>query len=200
MVTITVAAFGVTIFNIFSLRLGHNQKKYTTWRQAVPFTWAPLKAYLAYNTATYRYLFIANDPLGRLMVAFLAANLPVSAVCLIILATRETSLGSNSAVLILLIQGLLGCVPIHLAAAQLTRRLHAPAKALITLSAATGHRMGNLRARIALHLAIVKLATGKKYGFTYGPFGLITLSSFGKCMLLYGECLMYAYKLIKGIY
>lgn len=126
MVAITVAAFSMTSFIIFLLRLGYNQKKLIAWRKAIHFSWAPLYPYLAYNTTTLLYLFIVNDPLSRVFVAFLGANMPVSAVFFIILVTRKKeNQGSNSGVLI---QGLLGCVPIQLAAAQLTKRLHSAGK------------------------------------------------------------------------
>src|SRR5699024_4213773 len=125
------------------------------------------------------------------------AQMPLSAFFLV-----QLSLGGLSQRQVLIIGAMPGhellcCIVLHLAVARYTRRMHAPAKTLLSLYAARSHRTGDFHARLRLHHSIVRLHTNAKYGITYGTVGgLITMGSFAKCMILYTELLMYAYKLI----
>lgn len=196
---INVCALAATTLVLLFLRNSLNETLLpsTVGRNSGPFPWASVARYLVYRTGTFRYLFIANGTFGALLVAFLTANLPSCAFVVVRLALGVPSPVAAYTLGIFLVHGFLGCVLLHWAIARCTKSLGTPVKRLFSLMAATGHRVGNFRVRLMVNLAIARL--NDKFGFSYGAFGCVTLGSFAKCMLLFGELVSYSYQLIRGI-
>lgn len=192
---INTCGLGAGLLIILLMRLSYSESILAFYKRTVHFSWVPFRQYLAYSRLTFQMIFTADLTFGPLFLAFLAVNMPISAILLIELAFGGHSLQSTIVLTLMASHELLCCIVLHWAVAKFTKRLHAPSKRLLSLNAATTHRVGDFRARLQLHHSIVRLHTDVKYGITYGYVGCrITMGSFGKCMLFYTELLMYAYK------
>ena len=179
-ICIGAAALGLTLAIFCGFRLRSNL---TRLRRQLnySFSWRYIDQFIHYDIRTFELIFIGNDIFGRLLVAFLVVNIPISAYVIVLLSLGLAPT-TRSAILLSAFPGheLFGCVVIHWFAAKVTARLHSSSKMFLNLMSNNAHRVGNLRARIKLSLTIDRLHTKHRYGVTYGAFGLVSMASFGK--------------------
>lgn len=139
-----------------------------------------------------------NTLYGQIFLLFLLINCPLNVVFVVTLLDPGTMplLGQ----IYLLVYASLQMVAffiMHLCLVAYSAHFHAPVKRLLSIYTATLHRVGNLRWRMQMMHTIGHFHTSRRYGVTYGHFGLVTLRSFFTFLLLYGKLIMTVYRLIR---
>lgn len=162
------------------------------------FTWTKMHSVEVDLGATLQIVFAADALFGKLVLVFLLVNIPCSALLLMILLTHFGHIQRIVLVgmLVLISEEYLATFVYHLAGARFSTAFHRCGPLLLRLSAHQHFKVGNFRARLRQSLLISRLHTQRQYGFTYAQLALITMVTFTKCVLLYGEVLMYAYTLL----
>lgn len=107
-------------------------------------------------------------------------NVPLSAYLLVSIGTGHVR-GMSA-----LFCGMFSCQQIiciffvHYAMADYSKKAYASKKHLVCLAAKTQFRVGDFRRRLTMALTIGRLHLKRRFAFTYGSFGLITMMSFFK--------------------
>lgn len=145
-------------------------------------TSARLALYFRRNVHTLKYLFSINQIYGPLLVMFLVANVPLncSTLSAIMLGKLNPTIALFTSVLVL--GQLTAIFAIHVLTARVSKRLHSPMNQIVGRYVRAGKCPLRVQLRNALNIQTMQ--TKKKYGFTYGPFGLVTMSSFFKVTLI----------------
>lgn len=141
------------------------------------------------NTVTMQYVFSLNRLYGPILFSFLAANLPSNALIAIYLLQNRFSAKQTIFMVVMFLGQLNAFFCVHLVAAMVSKKIHRPYKRIQALNLLI-HRCP-LQARFRVANAIQTFhVKSHKYGISYGTdkwtFGLITLGSFTKFVLLYG--------------
>lgn len=129
--------------------------------------------------------FEVNRMFGPLFLSHLLGMLPLSLVFGVWLIQGETLSLTASIVLYaweLFIANFL--FVLHLLFARATKRIHRPAKPLLAFAARNQfwakHQQMPTKTQVHLACQIATLHTKKRYGFTYGSFGLVSMMAFFK--------------------
>lgn len=173
--------------------------------------------------ATLVYFVAVNRVFGKLYLANLACLMPVNVLTSVyMLIGSDQHLGNRFIVYFWIVYFCNYLFVMHLLLAQCTKCIHRPGKRLLRIAAmpddgGSRPRMG-IRCRIGIDSCIAVVHTKKKYGFTYGPFGLVSMMAFTKVcdlrftlmnflltnlidfqyLLLYGEFMMSCYQLMRN--
>ncbi|KAI2811551.1 hypothetical protein BLOT_002729 [Blomia tropicalis] len=139
---------------------------------------------------------VGNYSLGKALFVYMIVNGPIS--CMLIAALLNNNINSNISVIfssLYAFHQFLGIFGIHVLVVTLNANLHRPVKRMIHLFVHDRKltKISNLKLKI--HNYNVAFHTKKKYGITYASFGLITMSSFFKYVLLYVEFLLDTYNI-----
>ncbi|KAI2804968.1 hypothetical protein BLOT_003957 [Blomia tropicalis] len=139
---------------------------------------------------------VGNYSLGRALFAFMIVNGPIS--CMLMAALLNNNFDSMvffTFNLIYAIQQLPCLFGVHVLIVTLNANLHRPVKRMIHLSIHDRKLVKMSRLKLKIHNYNVAFHTKKKYGISYASFGLITMSSFLKYILLYEEYLMFNFSI-----
>ncbi|KAI2799942.1 hypothetical protein BLOT_012153 [Blomia tropicalis] len=123
------------------------------------------QSFLKHMSDTMIIFSVANLSLGKALFTYIIVNCPIN--CVVIVA-------------------ILNGVPNSLVV-NLNAKIHRPVKRIIHLSICDRKLANFSRTKIKIHNYIMAFNTKKKYGITYASFGLMTMFSFVKFILLYVE-------------
>ena len=132
---------------------------------------------------TLVYLRHGNQMYGRLFLAYLVVNCPISAFAFTWIIHRAVE--PDKVVFIAMIVGYQfnGIFGVHLFLSLITKHIHKPSFVMMSLMARSLWKTRTqLRTMLKLDGAILVLHTQNRYGFNYGKFGLVTLAAFSKVM------------------
>lgn len=161
----------------FFIRLDETYKRYL--KPAVDRrTYVRLVLYFRRNVLTMRYLFSTNRFYGPLLLSFLVTCLPMNISLLNAILLSKFNRTMTFFASGLYVAQLIAILVVHVVTARVSKQLHAPIDDVIGKYI----RMYKcpLRARLQTALNIQTFKTSAKYGITYGPFGLISMSAFFK--------------------
>ncbi|KAI2799945.1 hypothetical protein BLOT_012156 [Blomia tropicalis] len=139
---------------------------------------------------------VGNYSLGRALFAFMVVNGPIS--CMLMASLLNNNFDSMvffTFNLIFAIQQLPCLFGVHVLIVTLNANLHRPVKRMIHLSIHDRKLAKMSTLKLKIHNYNAAFHTKKKYGISYASFGLITMSSFLKYLLLYGEYLMFNFSI-----
>lgn len=132
-------------------------------------------------TETLVFFFAVNRKYGKTFLAFLIAFVPINVVFSMWILQDSVVYYGKVFVYFWTLYFSLFLFGIHLILAFCTKHIHRPAKPLLSLAASNQECRGfSMRTRIKLANCIAALHTKRRYGFTYGVFGLVTISAFVK--------------------
>ena len=130
-----------------------------------------------------RLMAIWNTSFSNALLVFLIINSPLNGSFVVIILKS----GINSTVSILLlmfvIQQFICIFGIHILVASLNEIIHQPVKRMIYLFIHDRKIEKKIRLKLIIHNYICAFHTKKRYGVTYGSFGLISMFSFAKVTL-----------------
>ena len=126
---------------------------------------------------TMQYIFDINPIYGEVFIVYLATNLPISALFVIDIILGVGGLFFRVIVTFMIISQILDIFLIHFLIANRNSQLNFHSKQIQSLPF---HYNFNPNIKFRLNLFIQTFHTKKKYGITYGRFGLITLFAFSK--------------------
>lgn len=178
-----VSAFGMAGLVGLFIRVHQNLEKLRVVRKS--FHWNRIHEFIRNDIQTFELIFLADKTFGPLFLAFIAVNGPLNAYLVMAL-----SVGTQKWPLLVLgvgiaVQQFLCTVGQHLAIGYFTKRLYSSSLLLNSLLVRNQHRVGHFRCKLKLSLAIFRLHSKRRFGFTYGSFGLVTLKTFGKVEMIY---------------
>ena len=107
-------------------------------------------------------------------------NFPCNAYLIMLSVYRSVDGLLGLLIYAIIVEQMICILVIHFYLACFSKRIHSSAKELLKFAATKQHRVGNFRGKLALEMTIARLNTNKKYGFKYGPLGLVTLETFAK--------------------
>ncbi|KAI2796340.1 hypothetical protein BLOT_015894 [Blomia tropicalis] len=165
-----------------------------------------LSTFMSRHTDITKHVLNFNKYYGILLFAFIVAMLPINSYIMIGITfgyfTQMTAIFFSAFSTF----QYMAIVGFHILAALYTNRIHQCVKRLIQIEIGRCclHWKRYLRVSsklpIEMHLKvshyIEKFNVTKRYGITYGSFGLMSFTSFTKFILLYGELNMYWYQLM----
>lgn len=200
----------LTFSSIFFIRLsqidqllksGHHSSSRSSSGGRAPSE-ARLRAFFTYHTETFRHILYANCYFGPLLFIYLVLLVPVNSAYLVLTAVGTFNfLGTFFYANSILFQ-FLAIILFHLIAASYTSRIHRGVKQLpgIMARAASGQLSLDVKLKCAHYIFKFQ---GKKYGISYSEprygFGLISMASFTKFVLLYSELIMFTFKISRQI-
>ncbi len=163
---------------------------------------ARLCAFFTYHTETFCHILYANCYFGAMLFIYLILLVPVNSSFLLLTALGTFNyLGTFFYANSILFQ-FLAIILFHLIAASYTSRIHRGVKQLpgIMARAPSGHFSLDCRLKCAHYIFKFQ---GKKYGISYSEprygFGLISMTSFTKFVLIYFEFIMFTFKISRQI-
>ena len=142
-----------------------------------------------YHTKTLLTIFDFNRFIGETVFAFMLTQFPVNTYLLMAVTLRLYGPATTVVFGNFVAMQYVAIVFFHLLSAMYTNKIHQCRKALFAADVRFPAKL-NLRAHALLMIYIEKFNTKKKYGLTYGCFGLISFASFAKVSLiiLHREC------------
>lgn len=200
-ICILVSSVGLIVLTIYYLRFIQNYAILVS-QSSLNLTWCSIERFIVNDLISFTLFFIGNSTYGQLFLAFLLVNIPINCFLLnLLLLDPNLDLLTILFVSSFLAHQMIIIFGMHLYVGLFSKKVHKSVRLLHCLMARNSTKSGNFRSRFRLYLTITRLHCKRKYGITYGStqqnIGIITLRSFLKCSLLYGEILMYAYKFIK---
>src|SRR5699024_3267864 len=145
---VLVAVLGFLVSWIVYLKLGQIQRFVRTIRPE-NFTHWQLYKLLQYNVHFLQLLQDINQIYSKALFIFIILNGPLNALILMALLMRPLSVGFRIFYLLILITQFMYNFGVHLLAAILTPKFHAPAKRMATLSIVS-KRCAGLRVKLTL--------------------------------------------------
>lgn len=168
-----------------------------------------LQRYNAYRTKNILALslfFSTNKMYGRLFFATLFCFYPVNAKMTMWMVQAKLKAENNFFVAFFSIYQMVLIFAAHLVLTRTTPAIQKPSKLLFTMMVRNQHRIANFRLKLQLSNDIfatshfcdktAKRCARNRYGCHYGRFGLVSLSSFYKYVLLWGKFVMISYKIL----
>lgn len=138
---------------------------------------------------TLQSVLLSNRTYGVLLLIFLLTNCPMNVWMIMWLLFGQWS-GMDVFFVVTLTAGqVFGMFGLHLLMTLYSSAIHWPGRLLIRQSVQKQCMVGDLRARLCLAYCIEVVHTRNRYGFTYGKFGLVTLSTFAKVSIICTELL-----------
>ena len=145
--------------------------------------------YLHFRKAYFRafaIFAIQKQDISLLFLVFFAFNTPLNTYLFrFIVDVEQPSFEAILNPALLIFSQLLVIFGQHYNFSRYPKLIHFSGKKLSYLFAHNQHRVGDFRTKNRLALDICAIHSKKKYGFSYGAFGIITLSSFVKVFLLF---------------
>lgn len=163
------------------------------------FTLVALNRFTRHHTRTLSLLFEFNRFFGSSLLVFIILNFPQNTYLLMAITMGQFDTFAALIFLNYVLCQYVFIVWFHLLAAMYSERIHRCRKRLFYLSSNKRLHHLTLRGRLRLALYILKFSTCKRYGITYGPYGLMSFKSFAKFGLMYAEFLMYCFRFIRKI-
>src|SRR5699024_955204 len=131
----------------------------------------------------FELLFCNIKACSNMFLAYMLMNGPTNAYLLILTARSRVQGTVAFYIILFMVQQFVGILALHLCIGHLSSHLHRSAKLLLPLAVAKRTRVVNFRTKLQLSLHIARLHTNKRYGLSYGPFGLISVAAFFKVNL-----------------
>lgn len=159
-----------------------------------------LNRFHVHHIQSLEIFFMTNRLYGKLFFTALLTFYPVNTQMIAWMITGYVT-GLNRAFISLFIIHEFYCIfAVHLFLAKCTKVIHRPSVLLLNLMANSrfsknGNKLSS--AQMKLSNLIYAFHSVKRYGFTYGSFGLITMAAFAKYLMQYGKFLMISYKIWK---
>lgn len=142
------------------------------------FNWGNIQRFIRNDVRTFEMVFIMNQTFGKIFLAFILVNCPINAYLVMVIMLGKASGFVAFVIITFGIQQVVGIFLIHLGVAYFTKQIHHSGKLLIHLIVENQHKVGDFRTKFILGRAIHRIHTKRRYGITYGGFGLITLKTF----------------------
>lgn len=168
-----------------------------------------LARYVAYrrkSIAALSLFFATNKMYGRLFFATLFCFYPVNAKMTMWMVQANLKAENNFIVAFFSVYQMVCIFAAHLVLTRTTPAIHKPSKLLFTIMVRNQHRIANFRLKLQLSNDILatshlcdktdKKCARNRYGSQYGRFGLVSLSSFFKYVLLWSKFVMISYKIL----
>ena len=108
----------------------------------------------------------------------------------------DVSVIGTAYLLIYAFMQVVGLFVIHLGLVTFSKRIHAPNRHLLRVN----YRLEMVRSlgtKLKLVNCLVAMSARRPYGITYDRFGLVTLATFARFLLIYVKCMMLSYKMAK---
>ena len=161
-------------------------------------------------TGTLKLFFAGNGHFGRLLLGLIFAHCPANVFMMALLMHGKVPGHSRPFIITISVYQCASIFGMHLIFAQAIRVLYRPRRVLCAVVAQRGHKgRGSFRApestlrrgHLSLSLLVHSFATDARglIGFTYGPFGRVTMTSFTKYVLLYVKFLLITSKWAKKV-
>lgn len=150
--------------------------------------------------------FAANKMFGRLFFSILFCFYPINARMTMWLVHGNLKIGKNLVVGFFSVYQMLTIFGAHLVLTSTTPAIHKPSKLLFTMMARNQHKVANFRLKLRLSHDVFATShfcdlinwkcAKNRFGCNYGRFGLVSLSSFFKYLLLYSKFVMISWKIL----
>lgn len=162
-------------------------------------------AFLRENVHVLALIIKANDIYGRALFLFLLVNCPLNCALVALLLLGEQPFPVQFFIFIFVLQQFIAILAIHLLVAKLNDRIHLPVRRIMHLATnderivdGSGCSL-NFRYRIAAYIEAFYVEYCRQYGIRYWKFSIITIVTFCKYLVLYGQILLYSYKMFNRI-
>ena len=141
--------------------------------------------FITLHTQTLLLIFQFNSLYSQLLFLFMGAQLPINTYLITRLMLSQFNI-QTSVIFINFISLQYICILFfHILSAMYCHRIHSCSNRLFHINANSLNKRdkGKLSASFKIDLYIAKFNTNKKYGISYGPFGLMTFNTFAKVTL-----------------
>ena len=143
-------------------------------------------------------LHLGNKQYGNIFCVFFIVNTPISLQIIYWLLFHRLKFAQFIGILGIAIFQTVGIIGCHLMLTFYSKSIHKPTTLMYShLIRRQCKSEPNLKPIIQFKFIylIYMLHTVRRYGITYGPFGLATMETFAKFLILYGKFLMITYKI-----
>ena len=165
-----------------------------------PLTSLKLNLFIRAHTQTLITIIHGNQFFGILLLSFIIIYIPINSYMIIRLVMAQFNPIQTFVFSNVIIFQYLFIFGFHLVAASYTSRIHKCRKLLFHWSAKLGNENNGIMSigsKIRLLNYTIKFHCKRRYGILYGRYGLMTLMSFVKFILIYTQFIMYSYQLLE---
>jgi len=150
-----------------------------------------IEKYLHTDNDLLWHLLSFNNLVGKIVTALFISMLPTSIWLAILIFQNQEETFMMFLCYLMFLAVLLVIGFLHWFLALFIKIIHRPTSLLITLMF---HKNIKLSSKMRIVKKLQQIHSDVRLGFTYASFGLISLSSFGKFVILYAKLLMIGYK------
>lgn len=149
------------------------------------------------HSRTLQQMLWVSEVQGKIMLILVVVHTPINAFLLMSLITGRIGLNAYPIAIPMMGGQLMALLLFHYVTTRYSHKIHAHSKPLIALYVRHGTR-GQRGCRMQYRMSeyIERFHCTNRYGITYGGVALISLSSFGKNIVLYARFIIFSYKLI----
>ncbi|KAH9397300.1 hypothetical protein TYRP_003610 [Tyrophagus putrescentiae] len=169
---------------------------------------AQLCGLLRQNAALFHFVFSGTLFYGANFLIYMGLHVPIAAIFSVeVLFDKHQSVDRSRAFSLsqivmvgIVCEAVVGTFLIHLYCAYFSKYLHRGGRMLLRFSGTSNNNGSSAdlssQTQIFIWVHLQRLWVRNKYGVTYGGLGLITIGSFFKFVLFFGELLMTSYSLV----